>query len=149
MRAMLGASRTAIGIVWLLMAIAILVAHFILPPRVEIRWETASEFQTAGFNVYRSEQRNGEYKRLNAELIPGESGAAEGGRYLFVDHDVEPETVYYYQLEDVELDNSTTRHPPITGRAAALGIWAMPLAAVCALVGLLLVATGRPRPELP
>ncbi|HEY79689.1 MAG TPA: hypothetical protein G4O05_01240 [Caldilineae bacterium] len=78
-----------------------------------ITWETASEMETAGFNLYRSESPDGPWVKINDALIPPSEDPVRGGRYAFKDVGAEPGKTYYYQLEEVELSGKTTRFPPI------------------------------------
>ena len=80
---------------------------------VLVEWTTESEVNTAGFNVYRSESAEGPYVKINRELIPSSPDPILGGHYAYTDTDVMPGRVYFYQLEDVELDGTSTRHGPI------------------------------------
>lgn len=68
---------------------------------VTIRWTTESELDNAGFNIYRSETRTGEFKQVNAELIAGNGTTGERNSYKWVDTTAKPGVVYYYQIEDV------------------------------------------------
>ncbi len=68
---------------------------------VVIRWTTESELDNAGFNVYRSEIRDGEFEQVNAELIQGAGTTGERNTYKWVDASAKPDAVYYYQIEDV------------------------------------------------
>ena len=81
--------------------------------RIMVEWTTASEVQTAGFNIYRSDRVDGVYTKVNASLIPGSSDALVGGKYRFEDSSVLAGQTYYYQLEDVEVTGASTRHGPI------------------------------------
>ena len=69
--------------------------------KVVIRWATESELDNAGFNIYRSETRDGEYKQVNAELIAGHGTTGERNTYKWIDASAKPDSVYYYQIEDV------------------------------------------------
>ena len=69
--------------------------------KVVIRWTTQSELDNAGFNIYRSETRNGEFKQVNAQLIEGAGTTGERNTYKWVDTSAKPGVVYYYQIEDV------------------------------------------------
>ncbi len=69
--------------------------------KVTIRWTTESELDNAGFNILRSETRNGEYTQVNAELIEGAGTTGERNTYKWVDQTTKPGVVYYYQIEDV------------------------------------------------
>ena len=113
---MLVAGRLAIAIVvlfliWPLMA----VAQEPTPAAgvVVVEWTTESEVDMAGFNLYRSESPDGPYVKVNAALIPGSSDPLLGGKYVYTDTNVVAGHTYYYKLEDVELDGTTTLHGPI------------------------------------
>lgn len=77
-----------------------------------ITWETASEVDTAGFNLYRSESPDGPWVKINDALIPPSEDPVSGGKYSFKDESAESGKTYYYQLEEVELSGKTTRFPP-------------------------------------
>jgi hypothetical protein len=78
-----------------------------------VEWTTESEVETAGFNLYRSDSSEGPYVKVNPALIPGSSDPLLGGRYVYTDTNVVAGRTYYYKLEDVELDGTTTLHGPI------------------------------------
>jgi flagellar basal body-associated protein FliL len=86
---------------------------------VIIDWTTASEIDTAGFNVYRSMQSDLGYRRVNAALIPASQEPLTGGVYSYTDFGVEPGKIYFYLLEDVSMDGQVTRHGPIEVKAQA------------------------------
>jgi hypothetical protein len=90
-----------------------------LPGTVIVEWTTESEVNLAGFNVYRSESRDGRYVRLNETLIPASPDPIAGDSYSFSDATARVGVTYYYKLEDVELDGKATMHGPITVVAAA------------------------------
>ena len=71
---------------------------------VVIQWTTESEVDNAGFNILRSQTKTGEFKRINAQLIPGAGTTAERNTYTWTDTTAKPNVVYYYQIEDVSLD---------------------------------------------
>ena len=68
---------------------------------VLIRWTTESELDNAGFNLLRSQQRNGTFVVINPTLIPGAGTSAEKHTYRFTDTTAKPNIVYYYRIEDV------------------------------------------------
>ncbi len=80
-----------------------------------INWETTSETEHAGFNLFRStvdffnEKR---VTRLNNTLIQGESP------YRFIDRTAEFGTTYYYWLEDVSIHGQKALHGPVSGNLA-------------------------------
>ena len=71
---------------------------------VLITWTTASELNNAGFNIRRSQQRDGAFAAINHTLILGAGTSGEKHTYSFTDTTAVPDVVYYYQLEDVSLE---------------------------------------------
>ena len=86
---------------------------------VIVEWTTESEFNLAGFNVYRSDDPEGSFLRLNDALIPASSDPVARGSYVYTDTTVTAGVTYYYKLEDVELDGNSSKHGPIELAAAA------------------------------
>ncbi len=82
---------------------------------VMLAWETVSEVDNAGFNVYRADSDADSWVRLNDTLIPTAApGSSEGHAYIWLDVYATPNVAYTYMLEDVALDGTVTRHPPVT-----------------------------------
>ena len=80
---------------------------------VDIEWETATELDVAGFNVYRSFSEGSERILLNQELISASDDALIGAKYQYNDPDVSPGNIYYYWLEEIGLNGGTLFHGPI------------------------------------
>ena len=124
---------------------------FAVPDGVLVRWETASEIENAGFNLYRAESASGPWSQLNAGLIPSQGpGSPVGYLYEYLDGDVSTGNTYFYLLEDVSLTGQTTQHGPVSvaylGTPTAVrlvgldarslasgGLWAVLLAVASAL----------------
>lgn len=104
------------------LALAVYGALLYRSPRVLIDWQTATEIDTIGFNLYRADQIEGPYQKLNASLIPAANDPLRGGSYQYVDASVMPNRVYYYQLEDVDTQGETTRHEPVSVQAHPQGV---------------------------
>jgi hypothetical protein len=83
-----------------------------LAPSVTVEWSTGSELETAGFNVYRSQEMTAGYERITEALIPAAGEALAGSQYSYVDHEVRFGGRYYYLLEDVGADGSETKFGP-------------------------------------
>ncbi|MCX5885280.1 MAG: DUF1566 domain-containing protein [Proteobacteria bacterium] len=79
-----------------------------------LKWTTASEIDNAGFNLYRAESENGEYVKINSSLIPAQGSATQGATYQFVDENVQNRKTYYYKLEDIDLNGTSTLHGPVS-----------------------------------
>ena len=71
---------------------------------VVITWATQSELNNAGFFIKRSQQRDGEFKVINATMVAGAGTTSEKQFYTYTDTTAQPNIVYYYQIEDVSLD---------------------------------------------
>ena len=84
---------------------------------VVIEWSTASEMDTAGFHLYRGESSAGPFERITPDLIPASPDPLAGGDYAYTDRQVLPGHVYFYQLEEVEMDGEASRNGPIEVRA--------------------------------
>lgn len=102
---------------------------------VVVEWKTASELDTAGFNLYRSDSPDGAFERVNEALIPASIDPLTGGSYSYEDQNALPETVYYYQLEEVQTDGSSSRYGPIEVKAVSGGGLQLALAGLLGLVG--------------
>ncbi len=81
---------------------------------IEITWGTASEINNAGFNILRSQARDGEYVQINSVLIPADGGPMQGADYSYTDNTVEEGITYWYKLEDVATDGNRELHGPVT-----------------------------------
>ena len=89
---------------------------------VTINWETVSEQNNAGFNLYRAASPEGPWTKLNETLIAAQApGSSEGRTYQWVDLEmVEPGVDHATaQLEDIALDGASTLHPPVEVTLAA------------------------------
>ena len=86
---------------------------------VLLEWETGSESAHQGFNVYRSENPSAGYSQLNSSLVRNIlSSTSTRGVYRFLDSGTANGSIYYYLIEDVAVNGTTTRHGPV--RAAPL-----------------------------
>jgi hypothetical protein len=81
---------------------------------VNLDWETESELDNAGFNIYRSEQVDGTYEQINAELIPARGSIVSGAKYKFIDSSTKNRKMYFYILEDIDIFGYRTQHGPVT-----------------------------------
>ena len=134
-----------IGVLWLLFGGGHLL-YQLANPTVEIKWETATELNTAGFNLYRSQSADSNFTQINTEegLIPSEGDAVSGAAYTYVDSDVEVGQTYHYLLEEVEYDQTTNRYQDdiFTYRVPFATGWTITITTVSVLIGLALLVTG-------
>ena len=97
-------------------------------PAIVIEWETATEMDTAGFNVYRAPDPEGPFERVNDGLIPPAPDPLTGGEYTFTDHNVRAGQTYFYRLEEVESGGTSQVQGTVTARARRGGLWESALA---------------------
>ena len=90
---------------------------------IVIRWITESELNNAGFNILRSETRNGQFTQINTSLIAGQGTTSERTTYEWKDTTAKPNVAYYYQIQDVSLDGeiNTLRQSRLKGYLTPAG----------------------------
>lgn len=81
---------------------------------VLLQWETAAEFETLGFNLYRSEAAlDGARVKVNQSLIPAAApGSLFGAQYDYTDNGVVSGKQYWYWLEEVGLSGASDMFGP-------------------------------------
>jgi len=89
---------------------------------IRLEWETATELDNLGFNLYRSESASGARMMLNNNLIPAQApGSTVGAAYAWLDQTVSAAPgIYYYWLEDLDVYGNTTLHGPVSAEVQPL-----------------------------
>ena len=77
--------------------------------KVVVQWQTQTEQGNLGWDVYRSETKDGKYTKVNATRIAGAGTSAEPHTYQFVDEHIEPGNVYFYYLENIDFQGRRQR----------------------------------------
>jgi hypothetical protein len=86
--------------------------------RIQLTWETVSEANNAGFNLYRSASPAAPDALL--AFVPSQApGSTQGASYSFDDTEVTPGETWYYWLEDVDLNGATSLHGPVSATLQA------------------------------
>jgi hypothetical protein len=94
---------------------------------VTLAWETASEIDNEGFNLWRSTTEGGQYTKINSSLIPAKGSADAGAKYEYLDTQVVKRMTYYYQLEDVDSHGASVFHGVVSTAPAATSPLYLPL----------------------
>lgn len=74
--------------------------------KATILWTTSSEWNTAGFNLYRQSREGFPEQKINQRLVPA-GFHQQGATYEQPDPDISPATSAVYRLEEVELTGKT------------------------------------------
>lgn len=82
---------------------------------VTLTWETATETDNLGFNLYRAEAVDGERTKINLQLIPTNvpPGSPFGGVYSYTDTILKYKQTYFYWLEDLDIYGNAELHGPV------------------------------------
>lgn len=132
------------GLLWLVLAAALLIYQMTNPAAVRVEWETATELNTAGFQLYRNNVPFGDFELITKELIPSKGDSVTGATYTYIDKNVEAGATYFYVLEEVEFDSSTNRYNEdmFSYTIPRITWWVIVLSGISAIAGLALLATG-------
>ncbi|MEW6381860.1 MAG: hypothetical protein AB1611_19975 [bacterium] len=87
--------------------------------RIIITFSTLSETNTAGFNLLRSEEENGEYVRINPHIIEARGGVTQGSDYSYADTAVSRGITYYYKLEEKDTGGGSALYGPVSAALPA------------------------------
>jgi len=90
------------------------------PYRNTVRWTTASEVDSFGFDVFRGESAEGPFLRLNAKPIAGAGTSDESHSYAWVDETIDPAKDYYYYVESISIDGLREKFTPVQRARAKL-----------------------------
>jgi len=82
--------------------------------RVKLDWVTETEIDNAGFNIWRADAADGEYVKLNDEIIPAKGFETDGAKYVFTDNIAKNRKTYFYKLQDIDVYGTSTFHGPVS-----------------------------------
>jgi hypothetical protein len=128
--------------IWILASLLLLVIGDRYGREIEINWQTETEYNTAGYNIYRSDRPDEGYTKINDLLIAAEGNATTGANYSFIDKDVPADAEFFYRLEDIEYDGEKKSHPPIAAKSPGAPSTVQLLALSSGLIGVSLLILG-------
>ena len=82
--------------------------------QVYVRWETATERNTLGFNLLRLDPATGQYQAVNSGLMPAMFKPHQGGIYTLRDSNAYAGGSYTYKLMEVETTGGRLSYGPFT-----------------------------------
>ncbi len=89
------------------------------PGAIHVSWETVSEMDNTGFNLYRSLDASRDHATLLTYVPSQAPGSAQGFVYGYDDAGVAPGQTAWYWLEDVDFAGVTSEHGPVQATMAA------------------------------
>jgi uncharacterized repeat protein (TIGR01451 family) len=82
--------------------------------RMKIEWSTSSEIGTAGFFIFRLDEKTGNYKQINRYILPALLGSLQGGTYSLFDNGAASKKSNTYVLVEVEGRGKRNTYGPFT-----------------------------------
>ena len=86
-----------------------------------INWQTETEPNNAGFNIFRSQQENSDYSKINENMIPAQGNAITGANYSYSDNPENAGT-YYYKLQAISLTGDSSLYGPVSAALTSVDI---------------------------
>lgn len=80
--------------------------------QILLEWKTESELDSLGFYVVRSEQEKTGYTRISI-FLPSRGTSLKGADYEYTDDEIDPDTTYYYKLEEIDINNQSYFFGPV------------------------------------
>jgi hypothetical protein len=77
-------------------------------------WETATEVDNAGFNLYRAIAEGGPYTKITNALIPAQGDLIFGSGASYIFTDSPGSGIFRYILTDLDTSGEITLHGPVT-----------------------------------
>lgn len=78
-----------------------------------ITWSTASESDNFGYDVYRSENRDGPFVRITSQPVLGAGTTDVPNDYRFVDRSIETGKAYFYYVESISMSGRRKPFTPV------------------------------------
>lgn len=87
------------------------------PGEIVLEWETFSEIENLGFEIFRSQSDESNYQLIASyqtnPVLVGLGNSTCGKQYQYFDRDITPGFIYRYVLYDVDYSGNRTAHGPI------------------------------------
>jgi hypothetical protein len=77
-----------------------------------VKWKTASEQDSFGFEVFRGDSEKGEFAKLNKDPMLGAGTSDETHAYEFRDDTIDPCRSYWYYVESISTSGAREKFTP-------------------------------------
>lgn len=81
--------------------------------RNRIRWQTASEVDNFGYDIYRGLKEEGPFTKITKTPVPGNGTTDEPSTYEYWDAEIEEGVEYWYYVESISIQGERERFTPI------------------------------------
>ncbi len=79
----------------------------------KIRWQTASEVDNFGYDVYRGPKEEGPFAKVTQTPVPGNGTTDEPSAYEYIDDSIEEGVEYWYYVESISISGDREKFTPI------------------------------------
>jgi len=86
------------------------------PLKIKLEWTTESEFEVAGFNLYRAKSAEGDRVLITPTMIPIQGTDTTGFTYIYKDKGLKANKVYYYWLETIDTNGNSELFGPVSAK---------------------------------
>jgi len=87
--------------------------------RFVVQWTTSSETDTAGFYLFRHDEKTGRYRQINSSLLPALFTSPQGGTYSLIDNGASITNSNTYVLVEIEGRGRRNAYGPFSVSAGA------------------------------
>ena len=77
-----------------------------------VKWATGSELNNFGFDVFRGDDEEGPFIKVNSNTIPGAGSSDIPNRYEFIDDSIEEGKAYWYYVESISMKGHREKFTP-------------------------------------
>lgn len=81
--------------------------------RNRIKWQTASEVDNFGYDIYRGPKEEGPFEKITVTPIPGHGTTDEPSQYEYYDEKIEEGVEYWYYVESISIQGDREKFTPI------------------------------------
>ncbi len=78
-----------------------------------LRWQTATEVDNFGFDIFRADNEEGPFEKINGDPVAGAGTVDEPQSYVYVDRTNDPTRAYYYYVESISMANVREHFTPV------------------------------------